>query len=64
MRDRRTCPQCDGYDTERVDVQLDWAPDAIETTRICNECPTQYSLIFAPGEVHEVFDTDELEVVR
>ena len=51
MSDRRTCPQCGCYDTERVDVQLDWSPDSIETTRVCNECNVVYSVVFGPPTI-------------
>jgi hypothetical protein len=44
MNDRRQCPACEGYDTERVHAE--WHTDLVETTRICNDCPTQFTNSF------------------
>lgn len=38
---RLFCPECDGSDTERVHTE--WYSDMVEETRICNECPTQFT---------------------
>lgn len=40
--DRERCPECDGKDTEAVHTA--WMRDAVEQTRICNDCPTQYTV--------------------
>lgn len=41
---RDECPNCGRLKTEKVDVT--WYADDVEETRICNECPTQYTLSF------------------
>ena len=40
MNQHTECPNCGGYDTERVHTE--WYTDLIEETRICNECPSQF----------------------
>jgi len=54
MKDRSQCPDCGGYDTERVHTE--WMTDMLEEVRICNDCPTQYTNSF------DLFDkrTDEV----
>jgi hypothetical protein len=44
MTDRRQCPECDSFNTERV--QIGWRTDLVEEIRICNECPTQFTNSF------------------
>jgi hypothetical protein len=38
--ERKRCPDCDGFDTERVHTE--WFTDMLEETRICNDCPAQF----------------------
>lgn len=37
---RKTCPNCDGYDTERV--HTDWLTDGVDEVRICHACGAEY----------------------
>jgi transcriptional regulator NrdR family protein len=37
----KECPACGAWDTERVHTE--WYQDMIEETRICENCPTQYT---------------------
>jgi len=41
MNDHHRCPECKGYETERVHVE--WFKDMVEETRICNSCPIQFT---------------------
>jgi transcriptional regulator NrdR family protein len=41
MRNYKQCPECGTYDTERVHTEQ--FTDMLERTRICNECPTQFT---------------------
>jgi hypothetical protein len=50
MRYRIECPECAAHDTERVHVE--WLIDGVEETRICNECPAQFTNKFG------LFDKD------
>jgi len=54
MFTRLECPGCGSHDTERVHVE--WLTQAVEETRICNECPTQYTIHYAEPlvEIEEV----------
>lgn len=54
---RKICPNCDNYETERVNVE--WMPDVVEETRIC-DCGAQYRVSFANPikEIDEVIDLD------
>lgn len=36
MFSRHSCPECDGNETERVDVV--WESDAVIEVRACNDC--------------------------
>jgi transcriptional regulator NrdR family protein len=38
---RRECPDCESYDTERV--RTEWMTDMIEEIRICNDCYSQFT---------------------
>jgi Zn-dependent oligopeptidase len=40
----KECPECDSHDTERVHVE--WWTDEVQVTRICNDCPTQYDVMY------------------
>lgn len=41
MMNYNECPECGAYDTERVHTEQ--FTDMLECTRICNECPTQFT---------------------
>jgi RNA polymerase subunit RPABC4/transcription elongation factor Spt4 len=41
MEERKQCPDCDSYDTERVFV--DWFTDGLEGTRVCGNCDSQFT---------------------
>ena len=56
MFERSECPECGCHDTERVFV--DWWTDEVQETRICNECPTQYTINYGNPRV----ETDEVPV--
>jgi Zn-dependent oligopeptidase len=38
------CPECGSWETERVNVE--WWSDQVQVTRICNDCPTQYDVMY------------------
>lgn len=42
------CPECEGWNTERVHTE-DRTEERHEVF-ICNDCPTQYTVKFAPFE--------------
>jgi len=44
MSDPKQCPNCGSYNTERVHVE--WYTYEVEEVRICNDCPTEYTLIY------------------
>ena len=50
---RQDCSECGSFDTERVNVE--WHSDMVEETRICNECPSEFTNRF------ELFDKMGLE---
>jgi len=54
MFERNECPECGGWDTERVHVE--WMSDRVEETRICNDCPAQYTISYGDPLV----ETDEV----
>ena len=48
----RKCPNCEGIDTDREHVE--WYTYEVEEVRVCNECPTEYTLNYAdPVIAHE-----------
>jgi hypothetical protein len=49
MFERAKCPECAGWDTERVFV--DWWKDEVRETRICNDCPCQYTISYGVPRV-------------
>jgi len=40
-QNRNECPECGSYDTKQVHTQGEM--DMIEVTRICNDCPMQFT---------------------
>lgn len=44
MNDRKECPDCGSFDTERVHVE--WLNGGVDEVRICNDCPVQYTVEF------------------
>jgi len=50
MRYRIECPECESHDTKRVHVE--WMTEGVEETRICTDCPTQYT------NQMDIFDRD------
>lgn len=42
MIETSRCPECEAFDTDRVHVE--WFSDRVEEVRICNECPTQFTV--------------------
>lgn len=46
MSEPRACPECGSWDTEKVHTE-DYDGLSIEIIKICNECPTQYTLVYA-----------------
>jgi len=61
MLDRRQCPDCDSYDTERVHTE--WFMDMVEEIRICNDCPAQivnkFDLFEQEPQYHHAEDVPE-----
>jgi len=41
MNDRRCCPDCGDFESERVHTE--WFNDGMEEVRICGSCDTQYT---------------------
>jgi len=35
------CPECGSYDTKQVHIE--WMEHEVEETRICDECPAQFT---------------------
>ena len=52
------CPECDSRDTEVV--HTDFYRDMIERVRICNDCPTQWTVSYGDPIVQDVL-TEEGE---
>lgn len=46
---RGECPHCGSFETEQVNVT--WFSDHVEEIRICNDCPTQYTLDYGPSVI-------------
>jgi protein-arginine kinase activator protein McsA len=44
MFERKQCPECGDWNTERVHVE--WLSDVVEEVRICEDCPTQYTISY------------------
>lgn len=56
MSEHKRCPNCDSLDVEVVHTE--WYHDYVERIKICNECPTEFTVNygnpFVDGyEVHE-----------
>jgi len=51
---RLFCPECESPDTECVHTE--WYSDMVEETRICNDCPTQFTNQFG-------FDHQKTDIV-
>jgi hypothetical protein len=49
---RAACPEFDSHDTERVHTE--WFTNSVEEVRICNDCPTQYTLSYEHPFVADV----------
>jgi len=58
MNDHRRCPECDSYQTEVVHTEF--YEDMVERVRICNDCPTQWDVVYGMPTVEnvEVFDDE------
>lgn len=56
---RRECPDCGSHDTERVHTE--WLTAAVEETRICNDCPTQYTLSFGRPVVESTWSSEDVD---
>lgn len=56
MTDHRNCPECGSADTERVSQTR--TADTIEEIRICNDCPTNYTVEFGNPMITEVVRVD------
>ena len=56
----RQCPECDSYDTDVV--HNEFYQDMVGRVRICNDCPTQWTVTYALPEVTKVDVFDESEV--
>jgi len=52
MRDTDACPECEGYDTEVV--MTDWRTDHVERVKVCNDCPTQFTVSYGSPYVSDV----------
>jgi len=50
------CPECDSHDTEVVHTEF--YRDMIERVRICNDCPTQWTVSYADPIVQDVLTED------
>jgi len=52
MHDHKRCPECDSLDTS---VEwTEWYNDHVERIRICNDCPTQWTVNYGDPRVSEV----------
>lgn len=52
MHSHQWCPECESGDTEVVHTEF--GADRIQRVRICNECPTQWTVTFAEPIVTDV----------
>jgi protein-arginine kinase activator protein McsA len=52
MTDHRRCPECDCFDTEVVHTEF--SRGMIERVRVCEECPTQWTVSYADPMVRDV----------
>jgi hypothetical protein len=50
-RTPRRCPECEGHATERVHTE--WMGDVIEEVRICDDCPTEYTVSWGDPRLKE-----------
>jgi len=56
MLNRKECPECAGWNTERVHVE--WWSDSVRETRICDDRPTEYTIDYGDPQILDV-RTDE-----
>lgn len=56
MFERKECPECGEWNSERVFV--DWTAGGVEETRVCNDCPTQYTINYGDPVVTDVHTDD------
>lgn len=56
MNEHRYCPNCESADTEVA--WTEWFNDYVERIRICNECPTEYTVSYGHPEIidHRTYD--------
>lgn len=59
MREHIKCPECDSLDAEVVHTE--WFADGVERIRICNECPTQWTVGYGNPIVTKVKNLHEEE---
>lgn len=52
---RKECPSCGDVNSRRVHV--DWYRDMVEEIRVCESCPTQFSIWFEYSAV----DVEEVD---
>jgi len=48
MFSNQQCPECESFDTERVHTE--WFVRYLEETRICGDCPTQWTNTYELAE--------------
>jgi hypothetical protein len=56
--DKKMCPSCDSYDTERHGVEYHINGNPIEL-RLCNECGVGYEVEFTVPELKTIKRVDE-----
>jgi len=52
MREHQTCPECGSYDIEVVHTE--WFTDYVERTKICNDCPAEFTVSYGDPQIIDV----------
>jgi len=52
MSNHKRCPECDSHDTSRE--WIEWHRDMVEEVRICEDCPTQWTVGYGDPHVKDV----------
>jgi len=56
MNNHKHCPECDSINTEVVHTE--WFSDMVERVRICNECPTEWTVSYGNPHIVDVEQYD------
>ena len=54
MREHNQCPECGNTSSEVVNTE--WFEDHVERHRVCDECPTGWTVLYSDPVVVETVD--------